>query len=57
MYLQQQQLTIEELQKQVSLLKQQVDELMAWKTERETQQIVFPLDRASAQVISRELGL
>lgn len=57
MYSQQQQQTIEDLSKKLQQLAAQVAELAAWKAEKENQQIAYPLDRASTQVISRELGL
>jgi phage shock protein A len=45
------------LRQDVATLKQQVIDLQAWQNTRNVQQIQFPLDRASTQIIASELGL
>jgi len=42
-------------EERIKKLEDQVRELLAWKTERTRQQIVFPLDEASKQVITKDV--
>lgn len=41
-------------QQELDMLRSQVEELMAWKQKRESQQIAFPLDKISRDILDRD---
>ena len=44
------------LTERVKVLENQVKELLDWKKQRETQQISFPLDQTSAEIINDKIN-